>query len=90
MLENKILCPAYFQIVKYDGKIWYFKHGQKFFNPLRISIPSFIDSSKTDKLAAFGTTKAKLAMEFRLINGGKIGYYLADLKDNNYHYCGKN
>lgn len=88
--DTTILCPSYFQIVRYDGEAWYFKRSQKFYNLLQIKIPSFINLSQIDKLAAFGTTTSKLIMEFRLINGGHIGYYLADLNDKKYYYCGLN
>lgn len=88
MSDTKILCPAYFQIARYDGLSWYFKNSKKFFNPLRILIPKSVDLTVDTKLVAFDTSFAKLTMEFRLINGGKIGYYLADLKNSNYYYCG--
>lgn len=90
MSDTTIFCPDYFQIVRYDGEAWYFKHSQRFYNPQRIKIPSFINLSQIDKLAAFGTTTSKLIKEFCLINGGQIGYYLADLNDQKYYYCGLN
>lgn len=86
MSKTKIICPAYYQIVRYDGRDWYFKQSKKFYNPARVIVPSPLQD--IDKLATFGTERAKLVMEFRLMNGGKIGYYLADLKDSKYYYCG--
>lgn len=90
MSDTTILCPGYFQIARYDGQSWYFKRTEQFFNPLRIFIPKSIDLTAVDKLAAFGTNMSKLIMEFRLINGGQVGYYLADLNDQKYYYCGLN
>jgi hypothetical protein len=36
----------------------------------------------------YGTTKKKVVIELFRINGGKPGYYLADLRNKQYYYCG--
>lgn len=37
----------------------------------------------------FGTTKNKVVIELFRINGGKIGYYLVNLREKKYYYCGQ-
>lgn len=88
MSDTTILCPFHFQIARYDGRDWYFKRTVKVFNPSRLFIPKSIDLTGNNKLDIFSTSTTKLIMEFQLINGGKIGYYLADLVKKRYYYCG--
>ena len=86
MSTTKLLYPAYFQVARCDGKDWFFTKNKQFYNPSRILLPS--NFKLTDKLSCFGTTMAKLVLEFKLIGSGQAGYYLADLQDWQYYYCG--
>jgi hypothetical protein len=36
----------------------------------------------------FGTSMTKIAREFSKINSAKEGYYLANILDKKYYYCG--
>lgn len=36
----------------------------------------------------FGLTEQQVVIELFRINGGKPGYYLANLRDRKYYYCG--
>lgn len=38
--------------------------------------------------AQFGLTDRQVVIELFRINGGKPGYYLANLRDRKYYYCG--
>lgn len=87
-VDTSIVCPIQFQIARYDGEAWYFKQLGTIYNPLGILLPGLKDLGKLDKIAYFGMSRSKLKLEFRLLNGGAIGYYLADLQNRNYYYCG--
>ncbi len=87
-VDTSIVCPIQFQIARYDGEAWYFKQLGTIYNPLGILLPGLKDLAKLDKIAYFGMSRSKLKLEFRLLNGGAIGYYLADLQNRNYYYCG--
>jgi len=52
-------------------------------NPLNLPVEGDIEW-------AFGTTKNKIVVELFRINMGKPGYYLADLLERKYYYCGVN
>ena len=91
MSENKLVYPAYYRIVKreirYKGGCWCFSRSKIFYNPLNLPIEGG-DFSQADVEALFGTTKAEVVTELFRINGGKLGYYLANLLDKQYYYCG--
>ncbi|MBW4505594.1 MAG: hypothetical protein KME64_03660 [Scytonematopsis contorta HA4267-MV1] len=58
---------------------------------LVIGNPPYQGTSKmadAGEFAAFGTSMKKVAIELFRINGGKQGYYIANILDNKYYYCG--
>jgi 3'-phosphoadenosine 5'-phosphosulfate sulfotransferase len=80
-----IIHPIKFRIIERkitpEKSYWHFIKGKNFYNPLNLP-------SEGDIEFAFGTTKKKVVVELFRINGGKPGYYLADLRDKEYYYCG--
>ena len=59
------------------------KRGQVFFNPKNTPV-------QLNNIAEqFGLSNQNIVTEMFRINGGKNGYYLADLKKRNYYYCGQ-
>lgn len=78
----KIHAPIHLQIYEREGTKWFFHGGNIFYNPHGIST----DLEST--LERNGLTKIKVLVELFRINGGKHGYYLADIRDKNYYYCG--
>jgi 3'-phosphoadenosine 5'-phosphosulfate sulfotransferase len=82
---EKIIHPIRYRII--ERKItplkscWYFMKGKTFYNPLNLP-------GEGDIEFMFGTTKKKVVIELFRINGGKVGYYLADLLNKQYYYCG--
>lgn len=79
----KIHAPIYLQIYEREGTQWFFHGGKTFYNPRGI---------KTDFesiLAMHNLTKIKVLVSMFRINGGKAGYYLADLRHKRYYYCGR-
>ncbi len=84
MNDTTIIRPAYYRVVIREGRYWKFRQGTPFFNPLGVTPPY----KQEDIFAAYNTTMTKVALELFRINGGKTGYYLANLQDKQYHYCG--
>ena len=41
-----------------------------------------------EEFKAFGTSMKHVAVELFRINGGKPGYYIANILDKKYYYCG--
>ncbi len=93
MLENKLIYPACYRIVRREirekGGCWCFSKSKVFYNPLNLPIEGG-DFSQVNVEALFGITKAEVVTELFRINGGKLGYYLVNLLDKQYYYCGAN
>jgi hypothetical protein len=91
MSENKLIYPACYWIVRREitekGGCWCFSKSKVFYNPLNLPIEGG-DFNQVNVEALFGTTKAEVVTELFRINGGKLGYYLANLSDKQYYYCG--
>ncbi len=64
---------------------WAFERPSLFYNLLPIPAP---DLQSLDMEKAFGLTKAEVVTEIFKINGGKLGFYLVNLPDRKYYYCG--
>lgn len=82
MSTTSIIHPLHFQIILKVGTTWYFKNGGVFYNRTGKPIP------KSDRERLFGITKNKIVIELFRINGSKSGYYLVNLQDKKYYYCG--
>ncbi|MBR8840275.1 MAG: hypothetical protein DSM106950_41370 [Stigonema ocellatum SAG 48.90 = DSM 106950] len=82
---DKIIYPVEYRIVQRhitpEKSYWHFLKGRVFFNPLNLPTEGDIEFM-------FGTTKKKVIVELFRINMGKPGYYLADLLERKYYYCG--
>ena len=78
-----VVCPVYYQIIQRRGNGWAFKHGEPFIN--LFNAPNL---SPEDEYAAFGTSMKQVATQLFRINGGKQGYYIANILDKKYYYCG--
>ncbi|MBR8838611.1 MAG: hypothetical protein DSM106950_32580 [Stigonema ocellatum SAG 48.90 = DSM 106950] len=81
--STTVFCPVYYQIIERRGNGWAFKHGEPFINLFNAP-----DLSIEDEFAAFDTSMKKVALELFRINGGKQGYYIANILDKKYYYCG--
>ncbi|NJL91562.1 MAG: hypothetical protein HC916_18600 [Coleofasciculaceae cyanobacterium SM2_1_6] len=64
---------------------WEFYGGDVFYNPRKAEVPTH----PVDVLKRFGFTTKKMMTELFRINGGRLGYYLANLRDKKYYYCGE-
>ena len=84
MLEaDTIIRPVYYQIVERRNKVWAFREGSSFINLFNAP-----DLDMEDLFALFDTSMEKIAAEFRRINGGLQGYYIANILEKKYYYCG--
>ncbi|GAX45440.1 hypothetical protein NIES4075_64610 [Tolypothrix sp. NIES-4075] len=81
--NTAVVCPIHYQIIQRRGNGWAFKHGEPFINLFNVP-----DLSPEEEFAAFGTSMKKVALALFRINGGKQGYYIADILDKKYYYCG--
>jgi hypothetical protein len=81
--NTTVVCPVYYQIIQRRNNGWAFKHGEPFINLFNV-----FDLSPEDEFTAFGTSMKKVAIALFRINGGRQGYYIADIKDKKYYYCG--
>jgi hypothetical protein len=81
--SDTIIRPVYYRIIERRGKIWAFKEGEPFVNLFNAP-----DLDMEDLFALFDTSMQKIASELRRINGGKQGYYIANILDKKYYYCG--
>ena len=81
--SDTIIRPVYYRIIERRGKIWAFKEGETFVNWFNTP-----DLEMEDLFSLFGTSMEKIAAELRRINGAKNGYYIANILDKKYYYCG--
>ncbi|MDX2231319.1 MAG: hypothetical protein NW220_16905 [Leptolyngbyaceae cyanobacterium bins.349] len=86
MSSTSIVHPSYYLIVRREGNTWFFKAGGKvFYNPL--NIPVSLDL--TNRLERYGVTAAKVAIALFRLQLGKPSYYLVNLRDKYYYFCGQ-
>lgn len=83
MSEDCIIRPVYIRIVIRYGTEWHFTKGKPFINLFNCP---WLEQEYL--FAAFDTSMKNVSIELFRINGGKAGYYLADIKDKKYYYCG--
>jgi hypothetical protein len=85
MSTSSIVSPLHFLIVEHKGTTWAFKGGGNiFYNPRNVPVSLKVE----DLLHRFGLTPAKVVIALFRLNGGRAGYYLANLRDRQYYYCG--
>lgn len=84
MLKNDtIIRPVYYQIIERRNKIWAFREGKPFVNLFNAPL---LDME--DLFSLFDTSMEKIASELRYLYNGKQGYYIANILDKKYYYCG--
>lgn len=80
-----IVHPIRFRIIERkiapEKSYWHFLRGKGFYNPMNLP-------NQGDIEFMFGTTKQDVILKLIDINGGQPGYYLADLHNKEYYYCG--
>ncbi|MBE9178717.1 hypothetical protein IQ268_09105 [Oculatella sp. LEGE 06141] len=85
-MSDSLIHPIYYLIVRREGRTWHFSMGTPFYNPLNLPVAATME----DRLYCYHLTPAKVIIELFRINGGKPGYYLANLRKKSYYFCGEN
>ncbi len=80
MAKTTILHPLYFRVIRREGVQWFVKGS-----PLERTDNAPVG---LDDVESYGITATQLVTALFRINGGKPGYYLANLKTKQYYYCG--
>lgn len=80
---SSIVMPFHYQVYEREGVKWFVKDkGSVFYNATSAHM-------QLEHIAyQFGLTEQQVVIELFRINGGLPGYYLANLKDRKYYYCG--
>lgn len=78
----KIIYPAYFQTIRRADNAWYFSRGRVFYRGA-----DNIQSIENRELH-YGLTKEQIVIELFRLGSGKEGFYLSNLRDRKYYYCG--
>ncbi|RAM50047.1 MAG: hypothetical protein C6Y22_19900 [Hapalosiphonaceae cyanobacterium JJU2] len=81
-MDTNVYHPDYYRVIERVLGGWLFKKGELFHR----NLPFAVDMNDFELL--YGISKQQIAIELRKINGGKAGYYLADLRNKKYYYCG--
>lgn len=79
-----VVYPVYYRLVVRRRDSWYFTKGDIFVNLFNIPV-----LDQKDLFACFGTNMNEVANKLKIINGGKEGFYLANIQDKKYYYCGQ-
>lgn len=80
-----IVLPLHYLVIERRETTWYFKTGDRvFYNPRNVPVVLSLD----ERLQRFHLTMPKVVIELFRINAGRSGYYLANLRSKQYHYCG--
>ncbi|MCC5640644.1 hypothetical protein LC593_33395 [Nostoc sp. CHAB 5844] len=80
--DTNIYIPDYYRVIERVPGGWHFKEGELFHKRLPISI----DFNDFELL--YGINKQQVAAELFYLERGKAGYYLANLRQKKYYYCG--
>ncbi|NJO93952.1 MAG: hypothetical protein HC820_05565 [Hydrococcus sp. RM1_1_31] len=81
-MSKNLIYPFYYRVIRRAGTDWFYQPGTPFFNGT--NKPMDMENAETE----YNTTKTQVIIELFRINGGKPGYYLANLRDRKYYYCG--
>jgi hypothetical protein len=81
--DTTVYYPVYYRIVERRSDGWAFTKGKPFIN--LFNNPWL---SHDALFAVCGTSMKKVAIELFRINAGKQGYYIANILDKKYYYCG--
>lgn len=84
MSNDSFIRPVYYIPIERKSDRWRFLHGEIFWNPLNLPIPQTIEVL----LWCFRTSMGEVIEHLRKINNAAEGYYLANILDKKYYYCG--
>ncbi|NJN10822.1 MAG: hypothetical protein HC815_23655 [Richelia sp. RM1_1_1] len=81
-MSNEVVCPESHQIFVRELQRWAHIKGKVVYNPNQKQ------TSLDATLKRFNLTKSQVVCELFKINGGHLGYYLANLREKKYYYYG--
>jgi hypothetical protein len=81
---TSLIYPGYFTIVQHNPPKWVFSGSKVFYNPHKDYNPP----TSKEKEAYYGTSKHEVILNLFCQYLGKQGYYLVNLRDRQYYYCG--
>jgi hypothetical protein len=84
METSSIIYPDYIRIVERKVGGWAIKHGDWFYKRIPIA-----NVDMNDLQLMYGISHHRLSIDLFRVNGGKAGYYIADLRNKAYYYCGE-
>lgn len=79
-MSVEVFIPDYYRVFERVVGGWRLKVGKCFYKKLPVDLNDFE--------LLYGITEPQIAVELFRINGGKAGYYLANLRSKKYYYCG--
>ncbi|OKH14874.1 hypothetical protein NIES592_08330 [Fischerella major NIES-592] len=82
MSETTVFIPDYYRVLERRSGEWFLKKAKV----LVRNLPIAIDFDDFELL--YGISREKVAIELFRINGGRDGYYLVNLRQKRYYYCG--
>lgn len=80
----RIITPYHYKVYERELGRWFERDVSVFYN--NSGVPLNLSNIEQE----FGLTPKEVIIELFRINGGKTGFYLANLRDRKYYYCGKN
>ncbi len=79
----KIVMPYHYKVYKRKEAKWFTLDASKvFYNSTNVPLEMVNTEQK------FGLITEQVIIELFRINGGRTGFYLANLRDREYYYCG--
>jgi len=78
-MNDTIIYPSHFRIFESRAGRWFIKNLDVFTTTTKIN--------HDDINTIYGITEKQVVIELFRINGGKSGYYLANVRDKKYYYC---
>ena len=80
---TSIIYPQHYYVIKREPGSWLFRHPRIFYSNKK----QLKNVNKREEI--YGLTKKKITIELFRINAGKSGYYIANMRDGKYYYCGE-
>ncbi|GAA6623470.1 hypothetical protein [Scytonema sp. NUACC26] len=77
-MSTTIVYPNYYRVIRCENGRWFIKTAKLCGLNSSIGLPG----------EEYGVSSDELLIALFQINGGKAGYYLANLRDRKYYFCG--
>lgn len=78
--DTTVILPDYIRIIERKSGGWLFKAMKPFLTRKSVDINDFS--------VLYGISQEQILIELFRINGGKLGFYLANLRSFQFYYCG--